>query len=538
MSPAQEQDQALLDALSTFSFPPNREVTPSPRNKQDQDHQNPLHKSVSQSMKKHHHQSLPLLPLGLQKPITGNSPMPQDGKIATDLFSPSLSLSQGKQNRPQPLPAQQHRSKGSLGSLGNRSQLSMRCNVPPIPLRATKDLGAQKRVESGQGFVPLPSPVYKTLRGEGNGYSDIEIDLTDPLEVDPFTVINQDEKKIQAQSKRPRTAPESPINTIKKKPVPALSELTPPRYTPLSPESPSRPEEKPQMMQPRIVIPPQQEQETYQSLGTLLDMPEEEPDQTAAQKALAEHELDPEFEARYEIKDLLGEGGFGFVVSAWSKYENKEVAVKFITKRSIPERSYTKYWRRRDSSVGITSGVALKKNDSEGTYVPTEAAILQFCKHPGIIGFEGLYEDSTYFYLVQELHGTPWSKSLQSSEDEPIVAPHSADPTVTSFFNQAQFGFGASDSATSLASMVSDSGTMSPSPSALLTPTTSVARGLNAPPPGLPRRGSSPGPASAFTPKRPPLQRRNSADLFEFVETQDHCDETTAKKIFSQVGES
>lgn len=96
-----------------------------------------------------------------------------------------------------------------------------------------------------------------------------------------------------------------------------------------------------------------------------------------AEQYLTNRPLDPEFVKRYTIGDELGAGGFGFVcVGTQTGYENeagKEVAVKFVFKSRMSE-----------THLGI----------------PSEAFVLQQCRHPGIIGIYGLYEDIDFFYLV------------------------------------------------------------------------------------------------------------------------------------------
>jgi len=104
-------------------------------------------------------------------------------------------------------------------------------------------------------------------------------------------------------------------------------------------------------------------------------------------KAPWDRVLDPEFTKRYELRDELGSGGFGFVVSAVQtgvdNIAGVEVAVKFIFK----ERVNTVEW-------GTIGGE------------PVESYVLARCQHRGVIGFVGLYQDDEFFYLVSSSTST------------------------------------------------------------------------------------------------------------------------------------
>ena len=91
--------------------------------------------------------------------------------------------------------------------------------------------------------------------------------------------------------------------------------------------------------------------------------------------------LNGDFIRRYELGDELGAGGFGFVCSAYQTgFENAlgvEVAVKFIFKDRLHEADY---------------GFICDE--------PVESYVLKRCRHPNIIAFLALFEDSRFFYLV------------------------------------------------------------------------------------------------------------------------------------------
>ena len=102
-----------------------------------------------------------------------------------------------------------------------------------------------------------------------------------------------------------------------------------------------------------------------------------------AAEALRYRVLNAEFVKRYEIRDELGHGGFGFVCSAvQTGYQNQpgvEVAVKFIYKNRIKE------W---DHAV------------MHGE--PVESYVLSRCRHPNIIAYVSLFEDTEFWYLVSQ----------------------------------------------------------------------------------------------------------------------------------------
>ena len=109
-----------------------------------------------------------------------------------------------------------------------------------------------------------------------------------------------------------------------------------------------------------------------------------------ATRSITDHQLPPQFTARYLLGDELGVGGFGFVCSAlviddvpttptgsFVLPPGTEVAVKFVFKDRI--------WRKTKEMIGGW---------------PIEAYVLKMCHHPNIITFYELYEDEKFFYLV------------------------------------------------------------------------------------------------------------------------------------------
>ncbi|GJE94965.1 hypothetical protein PsYK624_111420 [Phanerochaete sordida] len=121
----------------------------------------------------------------------------------------------------------------------------------------------------------------------------------------------------------------------------------------------------------------------------------------------ADHTLNPFFVTSFELGDELGAGGYGFVMTARHRTEGFEVAVKFIIKDKVPEHAW---WD--DDMLGR---------------VPTEVMIMSLVDHENIVKCLDLFEDELYFYLVQELHGTPWmsrkKKPKQITAPGKLVAP-------------------------------------------------------------------------------------------------------------------
>ncbi|KAH9855096.1 kinase-like protein [Lenzites betulinus] len=115
-----------------------------------------------------------------------------------------------------------------------------------------------------------------------------------------------------------------------------------------------------------------------------------------------EHTLNPYFVRSYRLEDELGAGGYGFVMTARHRSEGHEVAVKFIIKDKVPEHAW---WE--DEMFGR---------------VPTEVMLLSLVNHENIVRCLDLFEDEVYFYLVQELHGTPWVSKKQKKA-KPTSAP-------------------------------------------------------------------------------------------------------------------
>ena len=128
------------------------------------------------------------------------------------------------------------------------------------------------------------------------------------------------------------------------------------------------------------------------------------PPQTVSARHLADYELHPRFASSYTLGDELGSGGFGFVVAAKRNLDGLPVAVKFIFKDKVPAHGWV-----RDPKLGV---------------IPMEAFVLKVVDHPGVVKFIDLFDDRNFFYLVMELHGTPW----QPPTPEPVAASKQLRP--------------------------------------------------------------------------------------------------------------
>ncbi|KAJ6475363.1 kinase-like domain-containing protein [Mycena vitilis] len=210
-----------------------------------------------------------------------------------------------------------------------------------------------------------------------------------------------------------------------------------------------------------------------------------------------EHELNPYFVRDYSLEDELGSGGYGFVMTAIHCLTGTEVAVKFILKEKVPDHSWME--------------------DSTFRRLPTEVMLLRVIDHENIVKCLGLYEDPLYYYLVQELHGTPWPKAIRNPPSPPI-------------------------SISSLPSLSSSVSTDSITLSEPATPPTSVFYPRQQIPRSAgeiqtKRRPQAPRPSLPALDARPQYSRRPSHDLFECIEQTEHkrLTEDQARYVLGQV---
>ncbi|KAF9432317.1 hypothetical protein BGZ76_010970 [Entomortierella beljakovae] len=218
---------------------------------------------------------------------------------------------------------------------------------------------------------------------------------------------------------------------------------------------------------------------------------------TVSARHLQHHSLQPEFIAEYTLGDELGSGGFGFVVSASRKSDHKEVAVKFIFRDKVPVHGWAK-----DPELGI---------------IPMEIYVLRNVQHSNIIGYLNAYQDAKFFYLVMELHGTPWSasnpllKKGNGANNNTSMIEAMANATL----NQRNSGSTSTSSSVSSTSFQSTSSSNSSS--------------------SLSQSGSE---SDLYEPPKPSLLvRRTSCDLFECIEHHSKFSESQARMIFKQIVE-
>lgn len=189
------------------------------------------------------------------------------------------------------------------------------------------------------------------------------------------------------------------------------------------------------------------------------------------------YKFDPQFVARYRLKQLLGEGSFGFVWVAERVRDQREVAVKFILREKVPAGSWI-----FDGELGL---------------VPLEVHLMRAVVHPHIIQFLDYFTDFRFVYLVSECHGTSWTWP------NPVLGPQ-RNPGLRPAGQLLALAAANAKEATGISGMMTASGeghaqaSASPSPSVLLT-------------------------------RRPPC------DLFECIEAHGRMPEVTIRKIFGQL---
>ncbi|KAJ8331458.1 hypothetical protein QVD99_001729 [Batrachochytrium dendrobatidis] len=129
--------------------------------------------------------------------------------------------------------------------------------------------------------------------------------------------------------------------------------------------------------------------------GALTATDREEIERTKRQHDLAclmngSKKLSHAFHSKYTLGDMLGDGAFGFVVTAFQKLDNREIAIKFIAKSKIARNLWVPF------------------NEATKDPVPLEVALLHRLKHPNIIQYIDYLNEENYVLLVTELHGTSW----------------------------------------------------------------------------------------------------------------------------------
>ncbi|TFK44685.1 kinase-like domain-containing protein [Crucibulum laeve] len=219
------------------------------------------------------------------------------------------------------------------------------------------------------------------------------------------------------------------------------------------------------------------------------------------------HQLCQQFVRTYQLGDELGSGGYGFVMTATHRVEGHEVAVKFIIKKKVPEHAWAE-----DEFRGV---------------LPMEIMLLSVIEHEGVVKCLDLYEDCLYFYVVQELHGSPWHKNCDH-QSPPTSSSTASLPLSTPPLSPASSFDSLSDS---------EPPTLPHVPPVAFLPCGKRLYSSY----GANTKGSSqcesPSPSLACGVVRPGYGRRPSYDLFECLEQSD-CKrfmEVQARHIFAQV---
>lgn len=229
------------------------------------------------------------------------------------------------------------------------------------------------------------------------------------------------------------------------------------------------------------------------SLSAPPQPPSSEP-KTVSAKHLSSRLLHPVFAAKYTLGDELGSGGFGFVVSATRNSDGMPLAVKFIWKDKVPSHGWV-----RDPVLGV---------------IPLEAFVLRVVDHPCVVKFIELFDDDAFFYLVMEMHGTPW-KAPEPDAQESTMAPSAEEPRVEAPANPQVAVYAPDSSKPSEAVILAES------------PTDSANSGSTGKKSGL------------APPARPaPMERRTSRDLFECIEQHTRFPEDRAAWVFAQIVEA
>ncbi|KAF6760341.1 CAMK/CAMKL/PASK protein kinase [Ephemerocybe angulata] len=216
------------------------------------------------------------------------------------------------------------------------------------------------------------------------------------------------------------------------------------------------------------------------------------------------HQLRAEFVEAYQLDDELGSGGYSFVMTARDRCDGYEVAVKFIIKEKVPDHCWIK-----DPTYGK---------------LPMEFVLLSYVNHENIVKCLDVYEDPLFFYLVQELHGSPWHRedgvaldwcSSSSASSTSLSTPALSPSTSTTSLNHPEPQTPPQSSHPSLPVTVSDGSNAS-------------EEDIFAMPP-----------SKEYLPKLPAHEpcRRPSYDLFECIEQseQKRLSESQARYVFAQV---
>ncbi|BGP57715.1 hypothetical protein JCM8202_005499 [Rhodotorula sphaerocarpa] len=200
--------------------------------------------------------------------------------------------------------------------------------------------------------------------------------------------------------------------------------------------------------------------------------------------------LSPLLHERYLLLEEIGVGGSGFVLKVQERQApGRVLAAKLIARERIARSGLIRTSRWGSVPPGLEA-------DQDGMLVvPVEAWAMRRVAHPNVCGFEELFADEMFYYLIMEYHGTSWSPPPpeMSLPPSPPITPPGA------YLDLAPTAPPTADLAAAAAAAAA-----CPSPSLL-------------------------------PPRPPPLLRRTSSDLFEAVERRRNFDDRTARHIFRQI---
>ncbi|GAA6049947.1 hypothetical protein JCM3770_007063 [Rhodotorula araucariae] len=192
--------------------------------------------------------------------------------------------------------------------------------------------------------------------------------------------------------------------------------------------------------------------------------------------------LSPHLHAQYALLEEIGVGGSGVVVKVRRRADGLVLAAKLISRDRVPRQNLVRTGRWGFVPKGFD------EHGLGGIVVPAEAyALRRLAGHPGVCGFVDLFADELFYYLIMEYHGASW----QATVDEPQVSLPPTPPI------------------SPLSACTPLSRTASEEHSLIITP--------------------------GAVPRPPPMMRRSSSDLFDWVERQRHFSEASARYIFHQL---
>ncbi|GAA5911260.1 hypothetical protein JCM8208_004310 [Rhodotorula glutinis] len=195
--------------------------------------------------------------------------------------------------------------------------------------------------------------------------------------------------------------------------------------------------------------------------------------------------LSPYLHRHYALVDEIGVGGSGFVLKVRRRIDGEVLALKVIAKDRVPRQNLV-----RTGSWGFVPH-GFDEHEHGGIVVPSEAyALRRLQGHRGVCGYVDLFADELFYYLVMEYHG----ESSQVAYPERSALPPS--PPISPSSAYAPLSLDASEQ-------------HAPSSKVCASPP------VRAPP--------------------PPMVRRASSDLFDWVERQEHFSEAPARYIFHQL---